>query len=593
MKKIISIFLAAVSIFFVSCAVDPLDQDPLSSLSPENFFSTPSGLEAFSNNFYTAFPSTGLYAETWDVYAATEMSDEMRGGRTVPTTWSWGTLRNINTLLGNLHYCEDPETVRYYDALARFFRAYFYFGMVQKYGDVPWYETELGSSDPELYKARDSREFVMQKMIVDIDIAIDNLPSKKDVYKVTRWTALALKSRFCLFEGTFRKYHSITKYDNGADYYLRLAASASYEFMTESGYSIAAEAGDPEKNYRALFTTMNAKNTEVVLARDYNAELGLTHSSGNAFNSATMGRYGMNKKVVASYLMKDGSRFTDISGWETMTFMDEIKNRDPRLTQSIITPGFMFVGEKVSAGQNLTFSTTGYNPTKYVTTVAHNGYNKSDIDLIIFRAAEVYLNYAEAKAELPAGNLTQKDLDISVNKLRDRVGMPHMNLAQANAKPDQFLKNKVWGGYQNVASGGNEGVILEIRRERMVELAQEGHRYYDIIRWKEGKIFEQPLYGIYIGKPVDGYVVYDFDGDGNNDLCVYQENKPAKVKATVFYKAGKDVILSEGTYGYIHMHKGMGKWDETRDYLYPIPSVERSLNPNLSQNPGWVDGLDY
>ena len=593
MKNIISILLAAAAFLCVSCAVDPLDQDPLSSLAPEEFFSNPSGLEAFSNNFYTAFPATGLYAETWDLYAATEMTDEMRGGRTVPTTWSWGTLRNINTLLGNLHYCKDEEAVRYYDALARFFRAYFYFGMVQKYGDVPWYDRELGSDDPELYKPRDSREFVMQKMIYDIDIAIENLPSQKDVYKITKWTALALKSRFCLFEGTFRKYHSIAEYDNDAEYYLNLAAAASYEFITESGYTIAADLGDPEKNYRGLFTTMNAKNTEVVLARDYNAELGLTHSSGNAFNSATMGRYGMNKKVVASYLMKDGSRFTDIAGWETMTFMEEVKDRDPRLAQSIITPGFKFVGETVSVGQNLTFSTTGYNPTKYVTTVEHNGYDKSDIDLIIFRAAEVYLNYAEAKAELPSGTLTQNDPDISVNKLRDRVGMPHLNLAQANANPDPFLKNKEWGGYQNVAAGGNEGVILEIRRERMIELAQEGHRYYDIIRWKEGKIFEQPLYGIYIDKPVDGYVVYDFDGDGSNDLCVYQDNKPAKVKATVFYKAGKDVILSEETYGYIHMHKDMGKWDETRDYLYPIPSVERSLNPNLSQNPGWVDGLDY
>ena len=593
MKNIISILLATAAFLCVSCAVDPLDQDPLSSLSPEEFFSNPSGLEAFSNNFYTAFPATGLYAETWDLYAATEMTDEMRGGRTVPTTWSWGTLRNINTLLGNLHYCKDEEAVRYYDALARFFRAYFYFGMVQKYGDVPWYDRELGSDDPELYKPRDSREFVMQKMIYDIDIAIENLPSQKDVYKITKWTALALKSRFCLFEGTFRKYHSIAEYDNDAEYYLNLAAAASYEFITESGYTIAADLGDPEKNYRGLFTTMNAKNTEVVLARDYNAELGLTHSSGNAFNSATMGRYGMNKKVVASYLMKDGSRFTDIAGWETMTFMEEVKDRDPRLAQSIITPGFKFVGETVSVGQNLTFSTTGYNPTKYVTTVEHNGYDKSDIDLIIFRAAEVYLNYAEAKAELPSGTLTQNDLDISVNKLRDRVGMPHLNLAQANANPDPFLKNKEWGGYQNVQPGGNEGVILEIRRERMIELAQEGHRYYDIIRWKEGKIFEQPLYGIYIDKPVDGYVVYDFDGDGSNDLCVYQDNKPAKVKATVFYKAGKDVIWSEGTYVDIHMHKDMGKWDETRDYLYPIPSVERSLNPNLTQNPGWVDGLDY
>ena len=316
--------MAAAAFLCVSCAVDPLDQDPLSSLAPEEFFSNPSGLEAFSNNFYTAFPATGLYAETWDLYAATEMTDEMRGGRTVPTTWSWGTLRNINTLLGNLHYCKDEEAVRYYDALARFFRAYFYFGMVQKYGDVPWYDRELGSDDPELYKPRDSREFVMQKMIYDIDIAIENLPSQKDVYKITKWTALALKSRFCLFEGTFRKYHSIAEYDNDAEYYLNLAAAASYEFITESGYTIAADLGDPEKNYRGLFTTMNAKNTEVVLARDYNAELGLTHSSGNAFNSATMGRYGMNKKVVASYLMKDGSRFTDIAGWETMTFMEEV-----------------------------------------------------------------------------------------------------------------------------------------------------------------------------------------------------------------------------------------------------------------------------
>lgn len=593
MKKIISILLVAAAFFCVSCTVDPLDQDPLSSLSPEEFFSNPSGLEAFSNNFYTAFPATGLYAETWDLYAATEMSDEMRGGRTVPTTWSWKTLRNINTLLGNLHYCKDEEAVKYYDALARFFRAYFYFGMVQKYGDVPWYDRELGSDDPELYKPRDSREFVMQKMIADINIAIENLPSQKDVYKITKWTALALKSRFCLFEGTFRKYHSITKYENGADYYLKLAAAASYEFMTESGYTIAVETADSDKNYRSLFTTMNARNTEVILARDYNAELGLTHSSGNSFNSATMGRYGMNKKVVASYLMKDGSRFTDIPGWETMTFMEEVKDRDPRLAQSIITPGFKFVGETVSVGQNLTFSTTGYNPTKYVTTVEHNGYNKSDIDLIIFRAAEVYLNYAEAKAELSSGGITQNDLDISINRLRDRVGMPHLSLTAANANPDPFLKNKKWGGYQNVKAGGNEGVILEIRRERMIELAQEGHRYYDIIRWKEGEIFEQPLYGIYIDKPVDGYVVYDFDGDGSNDLCVYQDNKPTKVKATVFYKAGKDVILSEETYGYIHMHKDMGKWDETRDYLYPIPSVERSLNPNLSQNPGWVDGLDY
>lgn len=580
-----------------SCSVDPLDKLPQSSLSPEEFFSTATGLDAFSNNFYTTFPSSGLYCETWDLYASTEMSEEMRGGRTVPTTWSWGTLRNINTLLGNLYLCDDPETVRYYEALAKFFRAYYYFNTVKKYGDVPWYDKELGSDDPDLYKPRDTREYVMQRMLEDIDFAIANLPSGKNVYKVTKWTALALKSRFCLFEGTFRKYHGINSYENGPDYYLQQAAAASLEFIQTSGYKISTKAGNPANNYRSIFIAQNAESDEVILARDYNAALGLTHNSGNVFNSATMGRYGMTRKLVASYLMKDGTRFTDREGWETMNFMEEIKDRDPRLTQSIIHPDFKFEGEETTVGQNLSYSTTGYNPTKYVTNVEAAGYNKSDIDLVIFRAAEVYLNYAEAKAELEElgkGELTQDDLDISINVLRARVGMPGLDKAAANANPDPYLKSKEWGGYQNVTPGGNEGVILEIRRERTIELAQEGHRYYDIIRWKEGKIFEQPLYGLYIDEPnSDGYVVYDFNGDGTNDLCVYQTSKPSNVKATVSYKAGKDVLLSKRTHGYIQLHEGIGKWDENRDYLYAIPSTERTLNPNLTQNPGWEDGLDY
>lgn len=594
MKNIIKIMICASALAVLSSCEDKLDKQPLSSLTPDQFFATKTGLEAFSNNFYTAFPASGLYAETSDMYASTEMMPEMRGGRTVPSTgdgWSWGAVRNINTLLGNLHLCDDAEAVKYYEALARFFRAYQYFGKVQRYGDVPWYDKEMDADDPDLYKARDSREYVMQRMLEDIDFAIENLPSKKEIYKVTKWTALAFKSRFCLFEGTFRKYHGINNYDNGADFYLGLAAEAAEEFIMNSGYEISKKAGDPAFNYRNLFTTMNAETTEVILARDYNSAYGIIHSSGNCFNSATMGRYGMNKKVVASYLMADGTRFTDKPDWQTMTFIEEMKDRDPRLAQSIITPSYVMIGATATTAPNLSYSTTGYNPIKYVTTEDQNVYQKSEIDLIIFRAAEVYLNFAEAKAEL--GTLTQNDLDVSVNKLRERVGMPSMDLVAANNNPDPFLKNKEWGGYQNVKKGGNEGVILEIRRERTIELAQEGHRYYDIIRWKEGKIFEQPLYGMYIEEPgEDGSIFYDFNSDGVNDLCVYQTKKPSK-KATVYYQAGRDVVLSEKTHGYIQLHKGMGKWDESRDYYYPIPSEERSLNKNLTQNPGWDDGLDF
>ena len=597
MKKIIRILtISACVAAFASCEKDPIDKQPLDSLAPEAFFSKASGLEAFSNNFYTTFPTT--FAENADVYAMATMPEELSGRVQVPATgggWSWGTLRNINTLLGNLHYCDDKEAVTYYEALSKFFRVYFYFDKVKQFGDVPWYDKELGSADPDLYKACDSREFVMQKMLADIDFAIENLPAQKDVYKITKWTALALKSRFCLFEGTFRKYHNITKYENGADYYLDLAAKASLEFINTSGYSIAKEAGKADMNYRKLFSTMNATTTEVILAKDFNSAYGLVHNVGGAFNTATNGKYGMTKKVVAAYLMKDGSRFTDKEGWESMTFVEETKNRDPRLAQSIITPTYVAEGESKTTPQNLGNTSTGYAPIKYLTSSKYNQYNTSEIDLILFRAAEVYLNYAEAKAEL--GTLEQADLDMSVNKLRDRVGMPPMNMAAANAKPDPFLKapdtgDNIWGGFSKVAKGGNEGVILEIRRERMIELIQEGHRYYDIIRWAEGKVFEAPLYGIYIeASTSDDKVFYDFNNDGTNDLCVYQTgSKPSG--ATVALKVGEDVELSEGTYGYIEMHKGMGKWDEGRDYLKPIPSEERSLNNNLTQNPGWKDGLD-
>ena len=123
-------------------------------------------------------------------------------------------------------------------------------------------------------------------------------------------------------------------------------------------------------------------------------------------------------------------------------------------------------------------TTTGYAPIKYLTTAEYNAYNKSEIDLIVFRAAEVYLNYAEALSELD--KIDQDALDLSVNKLRDRVGMPSIDLQAANADPDEFLKapkegENEWGGFSKV-SGKNEGLILEIRRERMIELIQEGHR---------------------------------------------------------------------------------------------------------------------
>lgn len=567
---------------------DMLEKYPLSKMSPESFFSTENELEAFSNTFYTIFPGESIYSESADNYTTMSLPEELRNGRTIPASgggWTWTELRNYNTLLENSVNCKDEAVRAEYNALARFFRAYFYFEKAKRFGDVPWYDRQLGSDDPDLYKPRDSREYVMQKMIEDIDYAIANLPSGKSVYRVTKWTALALKSRFCLFEGTFRKYHGYqeTMYpEYDWRYYLEQSASAAEEFMNTSGYSIYSADGT-DKSYLNLFASENAIQDEIILARDYNKALGVVHNASFYTLGQSYGRPGMTREIVASYLMADGTRFTDQEGWETMQFEQECRNRDPRLSQTIRTPGYTRIDSNEELAPDLSVTVTGYQPVKFVTTKDADSWDQSENDLPLFRAAEVYLNYAEAKAEL--GILTQDDLENSVKKIRDRVGMPNIDLQAANANPDPYLATI----YPRVA-GTNAGVILEIRRERTIELAQEGFRYYDIMRWKEGKIFERPILGMYFPGPGE----YDLDGNGTYDVCLYVSDKP-ETEAPLSYKLGEGIVLSDGERGYVSPHYNIpGVWNEERDYFYPIPTDDRSLTMGaLTQNPGWDDGLDF
>lgn len=588
MKKILLSYMILAGVMMITSCEKWLDKYPLDKMSPETFFSNENELQAFSNTFYTIFPAASIYSEHVDNIVISDLMEEMRDGRVIPASgggWTWDQLRDFNTLLEYSENCKDTEVRNRYDALARFFRAYFYFEKVKRFGDVPWYSVPLGSADPELNRPRDSREFVMTKMLEDIDFAIHYLPNERDVYRVTKWTAVALKSRFCLFEGTFRKYHGIDGYEHDWKYYLELAADASSEFMTNSGYSLYTEGG-PSVCYRDLFASENAQGSEIILARDYNDGLAVYHNANFYTLNVSYGKPGMTRKIADSYLMSDGSRFTDKEGWKTMEFKDMCKNRDPRLAQTVRTPGYTRIGQTAKLTPDLAYTVTGLQIVKYVTgpTTNSDAYNKSYNDLPIFRTAEVLLNYAEAKAEL--GTLTQSDIDISIKKLRDRVGMPNLNMADANANPDPYLSGAE-AGYPNV-TGENAGVILEIRRERTVELFDEGFRYYDIMRWKEGKTFEQPLLGLYI--PQKG--AYDLDGDGTAD--VYFADKDENVSGyPLVLKIDQDVLLSEGDHGFISPFKNLpGIWNEDRDYYYPIPINDRSLTGGaLTQNPGWNDGL--
>lgn len=583
MKKYILYLLTGIEACGFCGCEDALDRFPKDRLTPDEFFHTEEECELYTNDFYTIFPSgASIYNETADIITCNTLTSEVLGNRTVPataSTWKWDKLRDINFFLQYSSNCTDDRVRLEYEGLARFFRAYFYFDKVRYYGDVPWVDRPLASDDPELYKGRDSREFVMQKVIGDLDFAIANLPAERQVYRVTRWTALALKSRACLFEGTFRKYHGL----QGWESYLEACADASKRFIDESGYAIYDSGTTP---YLGLFSSLKAINTEIVLARAYNTDIGLKHDVNGYLTSTTMGRPGLLKNIANMYLMKDGTPFTSQPGWETMQLPDESRNRDGRFAQTVRTPGYKRVDDTAESAPNLAATMTGYQLVKYLTSAKYDSYQASTSDLPLFRAAEVLLNYAEAKAEL--GTLTQDDIELSINPLRERADVADLSLEEANAHPDPYLASAETG-YANV-TGDNKGVILEIRRERTVELLMENLRYWDIMRWKEGKRFEKPFTGLYF----PGTGSYDLNSDGVDDVCIWSGSKPSTSAATV-YELNKDIFLSEGDRGNIIVHTDYVRtWNEERDYLYPIPTDDRVLTQGaITQNPGWKDGLNF
>ena len=578
-----ALFLSA-AIACISCE-DMLDYQPKDRLSPDTYFKTETDCELWTNIYYTVFPSAeGIYSEPYDVIVRDVLADEISGVRKpMPTdgNWNWEKLREMNFFLSRASQIEDESVRLEYEGLTRFFRAYFYFEKVKRYGDVPWVDRPLGSDEEELYKGRDSRELVMEKVMEDVDFAIANLPEVQNVYRVTRWTARALKSRIALFEGTFRKYHGLDGYEE----FLQACVNASEPFLT-GPYSIYTSGSTP---YQDLFTSQDAIETEIILARAYTSAIsGMTHDVNGHLTGATMGRPGMTRNVVNMYLMRDGSRYTDQENYAIKTFVEECKNRDLRMAQTLRTPGYKRIGGSKELAPDLSRSTTGYQLIKYLTEEKYDANKASTNDMPLFRLAEVLLNYAEAKAEL--GTLKQADLDNTIRPLRARAGLPDLDMEEANANPDPYLSSPETG-YANV-TGDNKGVILEIRRERTLETPMEGLRYWDIMRWKEGKRFEKPIEGLYF----PGTGEYDLDGNGSVDVCIYDTEKAPGNSADVLYlKLGTDIVLSEGTSGNVLAHSTQQRtWNEERDYLYPIPTDDRVLTQGaISQNPGWNDGLPF
>lgn len=576
--------LCASFIMLASCNKDFLERPAEDQVEAPYFFNTAKDLEVASNDFYTMLLTTEVYADdaSSDNIMPLNPANRVKGNRIIPVAsgsggWAWGNLRKINYFLANYHKVSDQAAREKYSGIARFFRAYFYYDKVKTFGDVPWYGKVLDAKDPDLYKPRDSRVLVMDSVLADLDYAIQYIPKEKKLNLITKYTALLLKARVALFEGTFRKYHQIP----GHEKFLNEAVKASNELMSLGGYTLFTDGG-PQASYRNLFARDKQDAVETILAVDY--ELGLkVHSTANTFTSPTLGAYGMMKDMVNSYLMADGSRFTDRANYKTFSFYDEMQQRDPRLTQTTAGPDFRVNGETKNEPVILNLTTTGYRLIKALPNRAQWASGASVFDIILFRYAEALLVFAEAKAEL--GTLTQSDLDQSINKLRTRAGMPPLNLANANSNPDPFLVDM----YPHVGTA-NRGVILEIRRERRIELFNEGQRWDDLMRWKEGTKLTKPMVGVYFS----GLGAHDWTGDGQADVFLHSGNTagaPSSVTSMINIKQRtlRDPITGQqkANAGNLDPFPQNGIFEEGRDYFSPIPLEDLVLNKNLVQNPGW------
>ncbi|WP_430971727.1 RagB/SusD family nutrient uptake outer membrane protein [Sunxiuqinia rutila] len=589
--KYFNLYIALFVLLLTSCEMVEL---PQAEVSKEPVFNTEAGLKLYSNSFYNILPSAQ------DIYLGDDMSDFIASnsinqfltnsyGPNQASGWNWSDLRNINFFIeNNTDEAVAPEVREHYMGLARFFRAFFYFEKVKRFGDVPWISQVPDINDTELlYAGRDSRTLVMDSVLADIDYACTHISKESDASSssITKWVAYALKARICLFEGTFRKYHTELGLQASADAWLEQAAAAAKEVIDHSGYALNSS-GDADMAYRNLFVSTNPVNTEVMLAVVMSQELGILHAANWKYTSPTYGvKSSLSRTFVNTYLNLDGTPFAAEAGYETKPFWEEVKERDLRLKQTIRLGDYTRVhgGQIIPAPPSFGYVLTGYQPIKWVLDDTYydlRDYN--DNSVAIFRYAEVLLNYAEAKAEL--GTLNDADWAMTIGALRARAGITS-GLDQLPTQIDSYLQT-------NYFPEIGDPVILEVRRERAIELVMEGFRFNDLVRWKRGELMKMNWRGFYV--PALN-VPMDLNEDGIDDVIfVEQVPNPLPDVSYEFVQVGETINgepnpqrLTNGTSGELTWLDNIPRVWNDRNYYYPIPENDVLMNPNLEQNPGW------
>ncbi len=539
MKSIINyrfaFFLCLFSVF--SCEVERL---PETSISDQTFWKSETDLIAATNYLYTFLPgfnNDDVWSDDAIGLASNQISD---GSRLAPSTDAnysepYRLIRAANNIIEKAPLTAanvSAATIDRYVADARFFRAWGYFSLVQKYGAVPLILKILEDESPELTEAASSRDKIFDQIYQDLDFAATKLPTmavlgSANYGKISRTAAQAFKARVALFEGTRSKFHGY----GDPNKHLNIAVEASKAVIDGKQHTLYA-------NYFDLFQMAGEgfANKENLIVKAYGASLAdrvLTHTYFRS--TLENGNKNPTKNLVDSYLMTDGLPITKSPLYKTpVVSTDVFTNRDERLSHSVFKKGDPYIfTRKIFDISPLVFQKTGFCFRKFSNIDDWNN-QASFIDRPILRYAEVLLTYAEAKFEL-TNSITDADLDISINLLRTRAKIAKLNNA--------------------LVTNNNLSMRDEIRRERRVELAQEGHRYWDIIRWKIAEIeLPKPVLGNFFFKAEFG------------------------TATTVNLTPDNFILVTAASFR---------KFNPAKDYLWPMPLNEISLNPNLKQNPGW------
>lgn len=527
MKKLYTILSVAAILSAFACV--PLDTPPYDRDSDLSFWtSDPDAAISALNTCYVSL--TDMYGLVYSDGATDNAY--VKGGQTkaigngtygtsegyIYSYWggSYSGIRDCNELLAHIDLVPglDPALKARYVAEARVLRAWHYYDLYTRFGGVPYITRPISIAESRSI-GRDSREYVVSQITAELQEVIDSkvLPASyskdEDKGRITHWAAVAILAKVYLFEGTYDKVRDLTA-----------------DIIKDAGLSLYP-------SYSGLFEIGNEYCSEIMLSSQY---LPVFKEQNIMYNllPPSMGGYtniAPLKSLVDSYIMLDGTAIDDAaSSYDPARPWD---NRDPRLAATIVYPGGLgytrsdgTVVQPKWDGEDKFESTSDVTPTGYyIRKWWDNTYRltlQSGLNPILIRYADVLLMNAEAHAEL--GTLTETVWNATIRAIRSRAGF---TLAGALNFP-----------------GAGADLKAIVRNERRVELAFEGSRRNDIIRWRIAEdVLNGWCHGMYTGENV-----------------------------------GTDA-------GFVRIE--LRQFDPGRHYLWPIPQKERDLNRNLEQNPNW------